>query len=587
MLFQSRRRQSPIASLLVFASVAFAARDGLCPPLGPVLPAPITPSSHPSVHAAIQSITDRFQNLTAAFNTTGISLAIQSIHETDPMLQFHYTPPVFDKTGTSAINSETIYRIGSISKMFAVLSVLTQGKMKMEDPITKYVPELLQLKRHAVPVANDITAVNWDQVTVGSLASHMSGIGTDLAYDLASFPVDLTQVGLPKLTNSSKTGCAGLFGLPSCTRAEFFRDFGKRNPVSAPWTNPVYSNVASSILSFAIESATKTDYATYVQKAIFKPLGMADTTIFHAPKDRSRGFIPENDIWFGSSLGYEDVAGGFYSNTKDMLAFGVGILNNRILDPVATRQWMKPVTSTSSPGLMLGGPWEILRSDSVTRDERLIEYYTKSGNLGPYNNVLCLIPDYGLVITILSGGDDSSSDMVDFALTDVVRAVLPAVEDAGKTQAEAGFAGTYADARTNSSLTLSLDDGPGFAVAAWTVRGVDIIANYGAFVALGSAPAEIPVRVRLYPTNLGAGCEVAWRASFDVGTPEQLALGDAGRFWPKGSCHTWANMDRLVYGFKSIDEFIFTVGQEKGNKAGTKAKSVSLPAFDVVLKREG
>lgn len=97
------------------------------------------------------------------------------------MLEFHHTPPVLDKTGTSAIDSETIYRIGSISKIFAALSVLTQGKMKMEDPITKYVPELLQLKRHAVPVANDITAVNWDQVTVGSLASHMSGIGADRA----------------------------------------------------------------------------------------------------------------------------------------------------------------------------------------------------------------------------------------------------------------------------------------------------------------------------------------------------------------------------------------------------------------------
>lgn len=179
MLFQRSRPQSLFESLLVLANVAFAARDGLCPPLGPVLPAPITPSSHESVQAAIQSITDRFQNLTAALNTTAISVAVRSIHETLPMLEFHYTPPVLDKTGASAIDSETIYRIGSISKIFAALSVLTQGKMKLEDPITKYVPELLQLKRHAVPVANDVTAVNWDQVTIGSLASHMSGIGTD------------------------------------------------------------------------------------------------------------------------------------------------------------------------------------------------------------------------------------------------------------------------------------------------------------------------------------------------------------------------------------------------------------------------
>ncbi|KAI0532079.1 beta-lactamase/transpeptidase-like protein [Xylaria digitata] len=567
---------APLGASLIFGNVALAARDGLCPPLGPVMPAPLNPSRHDSVKSAIQVVTDRFQNLTATFNTTGLSVAVQSVHETSPMLELHHTPPIRDNTSTTAIDSGTIYRIGSISKIFAVLSILTQGQMKLEDPITKYLPELLQLKSEAVPVANDITAVDWDQVTVGSLAAHMSGIGADLAYDLASFPADFTQVGLPKLTNSSKTGCAGVFGLPPCTRAEFFRDFGKRHPVYAPWTNPVYSNAASSILGFAIESATNMSYDAYVQQAILGPLGMTNTTIFDAPKHRSWGFIPKDDIWFGSSLGYEDIAGGFYSNTKDILSFGVGILQNRILDPLTTRKWMKPVTSTSSPGLMLGGPWEILRSDTVTKDGRLIEYYTKSGNLGSYNNVICLIPDYDLVITILSGGGESSADTVDIALTNIVTALLPAIEDASKTQGESNFAGTYSNSTTNSSITLSLDDGPGFSVSNWTVRGVDIIKNYGA---LSGSPTDLPVRVRLYPTNLASGRQTAWRAYFDVGTAEQLAEGDAARFWPKGTCHTWASMDRLVYGFKSIDEFIFSTS--KG-----KADSLNLPAFDVRLQRE-
>ncbi|KAF2963609.1 hypothetical protein GQX73_g9976 [Xylaria multiplex] len=570
---------APLGASLLFGNVALAARDGLCPPLGPVMPAPRNPSKYDSVKSAIQVVTDRFQNLTAPFNTTGISVAVQSIHEMRPMLEFHHTPSVRDNTSTTTIDSGTIYRIGSISKIFAVLSILTQGQMKLEDPITKYVPELLQLKREAVPVANDITAVNWDQVTIDSLATHMSGIGADLINDLSSFPADFTQVGLPQLTNSSKTGCAGVFGLPVCARAEFFRDFGKRHPVYAPWTNPVYSNVASSILGFAVESATNMSYDAYVQRAIFGPLGMTNTTIFEAPKQRSWGFIPKDDIWFGSSLGYEDIGGGLYSNTKDMLSFGVGILQNRILEPVTTRKWMKPETSTSSPGLMLGGPWEILRSDTVTKDGRLIEYYTKSGNVGSYNNVICLIPDYDLVITILSGGGEASADTVDIALTNVVTALLPAIEDASKTQGESNFGGTYSSSTTNSSITLSLDDGPGFSVSNWTVRGVDIIKNYGAFGALSSGPTDLPVRVRLYPTNLASGRETAWRAYFDVGTAEQLAEGDAARFWPKGTCHTWASMDRLVYGFKSIDEFIFST--RKG-----KADSLNLPAFDVRLQRE-
>ncbi|KAI0430797.1 beta-lactamase/transpeptidase-like protein [Xylaria sp. FL1042] len=578
MLFQSHRPAS-LGAFLLFTNAALAARDGLCPPLGPVLPAPINPSTHDSVKDAIGVITDRFQNITAAYNTTGVSIAIQSIHEKTPMLELHHTPPIHDNTSTTNVNSETIYRVGSISKMFAVLSILTQGKIKLEDPITKYVPELLQLRNEAVPVANDVTAVNWDQVTVGSLTAHMGGIGTDLIQDLASYPTDFTQVGFPQLTNSSKTGCAGLFGLPVCTRAEFFRDFGKRPPVYAPWTNPVYSNVASSILSFAIESATNMTYEAYVQQAIFGPLGMTNTTISHGPKKRSWGFIPEGDIYFGVSLGYENAAGGFYSNTKDILALGTGILQNRILDPVTTRKWMKPVTSTSSIGLMLGGPWEILRSDTVTKDGRLIEYYTKSGNLGSYNNIICLIPDYDLVITILSGGGESSEDTVELTLTDIVTTILPAIEDAGKAQATPLFAGTYSDASTNSTLTLSLpDDGPGFAVTNWTVRDVDVIANYG--VLTGSA-SSVPVRVRVYPTDLSAACTTqSWRAVFNVGSAASLAQGDAARFWPQGTCHTWASMDRPTYGFKSIDEFVFTT-TNKG-----EASSLSLPVFEVQLQRE-
>lgn len=102
------------------------------------------------------------------------------------MLEFHHTPAISDNTSTAVIDSQTIYRIGSISKLFAVLSVLTQGHIKLEDPITKYVPELRQLKSEATPNANDITAVNWDQVTVGSLTTHMGGIGADRTYHIPS-----------------------------------------------------------------------------------------------------------------------------------------------------------------------------------------------------------------------------------------------------------------------------------------------------------------------------------------------------------------------------------------------------------------
>ncbi|KAI1211156.1 beta-lactamase/transpeptidase-like protein [Annulohypoxylon truncatum] len=575
-------RHSPLTNVFVAlasSNIALAALNGHCPPLGPVLPAPTNPAAHESVQLAVHNVVDTLQNLTADFDSTGISIAVKSIHEASPLLEFHHTPAVLNSNGTSVIDSQTVYRLGSISKIFAVLSLLQQSQVKMDDLITQYVPELLDLKGETDEVT-DITTVRWNEVTLGALASHMSGIGTDLVNDLASFPTDWTQVGLPKLNATSKTGCAGVLGLPPCNRTEFFRDFGKRHPVYAPFTNPVYSNVASVILSFALEAITDTTYENYVRQSIFDPLSMTNTTIFTGPKKNSWGFIPVNETWWGSSLGYEDVAGGFYSNTLDLLSFGTGILKHTVLESAKTRKWMKPLTSTSSSGLLLGGPWEIIRSNTVTKDKRLIEFYCKSGNLASYNNQLCLVPDYDLVITILSGGPQSNADLVDLALSKVVQGLLPAIEDASKAEAMPKFGGTYTDATTNSTITLSLDDAPGFAVSDWVVRDVDIINNYASFTALSSSPTDQTVSVRLYPTNLDSECHTAWRAVFDIGTPEQLAAKEATLFWPDASCHTWGTMDRLTYGFRSIDEFVFDL------EGDGSAQSLNLRAFQVELRRE-
>ncbi|XXG96228.1 hypothetical protein Hte_002509 [Hypoxylon texense] len=558
--------------------LASAALHGHCPPLGPVLPPPTNPTVHETVHLAVGNVTAALRNLTAKLDATGLSVAVKSIHEASPLLELHHTPAQLNASGTTIIGSETIYRLGSISKIFAVLSLLQQKQVKWDDPITDYVPELLQLEGETGEIS-DITTVRWSDVTLGSLASHMSGIGADLVNDLASIPIDWSQVGFPKLDETSKPGCAGVLGLPPCDRTEFFRDFGKRHPVYAPFTNPVYSNVASTILGFALEAITNMTYDSYVKQSIFAPLNMTNTTIFNGPDNVSWGFIPVNETWFGSTLGYEDIAGGFYSNTADLLSFGTGILKHVVLEAAKTRKWMKPASSTSSSGLLIGGPWEILRSSVVTKDARLVEFYCKAGNLNTYNNMLCLIPDYDIVITILSGGPQSNADLVDLVLTELVQGLLPAIEDAGKNEVKPKFGGSYADATSNSTITLSLDDGPGFAVSDWIVRGVDVIKNYGSFAALSSSPKYRAVSVRLYPTNLGSDCHTAWRAVFDIGSPEEIAIKESNSFWPDASCHTWGSMDRLTYGFRSMDEFVFSLVEDG------PAQSVSLRTFQVDLKR--
>lgn len=84
------------------------------------------------------------------------------------------------------------------------------------------------------------------------------------------------------------------------TLLDFFAKFGQRRPVYVPYTTPIYSNEAYAILGWVIgwviESAINMTYGNYVEQYIFKPLGMARSSL--SKRDDSEGFISiEGDYW--------------------------------------------------------------------------------------------------------------------------------------------------------------------------------------------------------------------------------------------------------------------------------------------------
>ncbi|KAH8878872.1 beta-lactamase/transpeptidase-like protein [Thozetella sp. PMI_491] len=558
-----------------------AAKSSHCPPLGPVLPAPKAPSSNAAVAQAIQVFGDTFNGITRSLNYSAVSIGVQSIHEDKPLLELFYTPPnLSDQGGVKTVDADTIYRLGSLSKLFPALAALQVPGASFEDPVTKYLPQLRDLKKEQ-EVNNDITTVDWELVTLGGLASHLSGIGTDYPVDIASFLGSLgTMLGLPNITDPSiLPNCAGLLDLPPCNASDLYEDFGRRPPVYAPYTTPVYSNVGYSILGLAVAAASNMTFADFVQKNILDVVSM-NSTLFTVP-DASKGFIGVNETWWDASIGVEVPAGGMFSTLTDMLAFGTSILKNKLLTPAQTRKWLKPHVSTSSVGMAIGAPWEILRSDSVTMDGRFIEFYTKSGDMGFYHNQFILVPDYDLVITVLTSGAESSPQFSESVMSKVIKGLIPAIEQAGKDEAAVAQAGTYTDEATNSTITLALDDGPGLAIEKWVVRGTDIFSNYFSYSLSGPPDPAPPVTARLYPTNLAAGNQTAWRAVFEVGTSESLAFEDADMIYPRASCVTWAMQDRLVWVYKGLDEFIFT----QDSLVEPSASSVLLLGFQVSLER--
>lgn len=144
-----------------------------CPLHGPAYPVP-TDLASPAFLAAKA----KFDEAIAShpdINKTAVSFAVEiySAHGGDAgdgSIYRAYNTAEHQKANVD-VDSDTIWRIHSISKLVTVYTILAKlGYKYWHEPVTKYIPELVGQYQDA------ITDVNWDDVTLGSLASSMSGI---------------------------------------------------------------------------------------------------------------------------------------------------------------------------------------------------------------------------------------------------------------------------------------------------------------------------------------------------------------------------------------------------------------------------
>ena len=321
----------------------------LCPLLGPDFPPPRNISQNPGFRKALDSLSsvihrslNTASGALAPFDPTNTTFSINifSTFSGSPLYEYHHIAPHFvnGSIGTKKVDGDTVYRIGSISKLFTVFALLIEkGDVNFNDPITKYVPELMDV---CLEQSGAVNAVQWNDVTLGALASQMSGIGRDCKLvkltvtmlipdvdedipdslgDFAWLGPELVGDGFPPLNASDLPTCAiGIPGVPTCDRAglsnahililvvvltcqfftAFFRGFLHRHPVFAPSTTPIYSNVAFRLLAYALENMASKSFNSIVSKNILKPLHMSRTST-SLPKNSSVGAIPGHNTTSG------------------------------------------------------------------------------------------------------------------------------------------------------------------------------------------------------------------------------------------------------------------------------------------------
>ncbi|KAK2048415.1 beta-lactamase [Colletotrichum somersetense] len=577
------------AAAAALAGLAAATATYQCPPLGAVLPKAKAPSAHPAVRAAIAAFASSLEAETAAFNGSAVSVGVKSALEDAPLVDFHFTPRDRDPRGAQAVDRHTAYRLASVSKLFPVLAALQRGDViGRDDPLARFIPEL-----RGAP-EGPLDYHDWEEITVEAAAAHIGGIAGEMATDGATYPGDWEALGLPPIAEEDKPACGGFLGVPACTREEFLNAIKNSRPPSYPvYQTPVYSNLGTTLVGLAVEGATNKTLEEVLLESILGPAGMGNTTYGKAPEKLETLFIPANDTYFELDLGVFDPAGGMYSTTADMLRFGDAILQNRLLSPAKTRRWLKPTTLTSAPGSFVGAPWEGIASDNLTADGRLVEVYTKGGDIVSYHSLFVVVPEYGVTMSVLVAGPEVSGGGAVFSyymlkMNELLPPLVRALDEAARDEAVRDVVGTYADAATNSTLTIAADDGWGLRLADWRMRGFEVLPNLArySFVGVNATDAPPPnpeLTARLYPTGLGEErgnrTTTAWRALFDASSPARRDAIDDAMFYANASCYSWLSIDRATYGYKALDHFELTYGDDG------RVESVLPKAFALSLKR--
>ncbi len=173
-----------------------------------------------------------------------------------------------DVAARSPVDSGTVFRIASMTKSFTAMAILKlrdEGKLSLDDPVERWVPELAGL---SYPTTDS------PKITVRHLLSHAEG-----------FPED-NPWGDQQLAVSDE---------------EMSRMMRSGIPFSnAPGVAYEYSNYGFAILGRIVTSASGVPYRRYITEHVLRPLGMTSTSLEPAsvPKDRlAQGYRWEDEQW--------------------------------------------------------------------------------------------------------------------------------------------------------------------------------------------------------------------------------------------------------------------------------------------------
>jgi CubicO group peptidase (beta-lactamase class C family) len=277
-----------------------------------------------------------------------IAGAVTVVADSDRILHLHSTG-MADIAAEKPMRPDTILWIASMTKPIAgtaVAMLVEEGKLSIEDPVEKHLPEFAKLKdrdanRDGKPA----------RVTIRHLLTHTSGMA-EISRDEAAKTTDL----------------AGLVPL-----------YVEKPVAFAPGSRWAYCQSSINTAARIVEVASGKSFVDFLDERLFRPLGMKDTTFYLTDAQLSRlaktytrtkaGELEEgeNFVLLGKSPTSRDrfpaANGGLFSTANDYVRFCQMIVRGgeyggkQLLKPESVRAMTAVLTGDLKTGFTDGNGW--------------------------------------------------------------------------------------------------------------------------------------------------------------------------------------------------------------------------------------
>lgn len=240
---------------------------------------------------------------------------------------------VRDLDSGEKMTKDTVIRIYSMTKPItsvAIMMLVEEGKIGLDDPVAKHLPEFAETPVYAGGEGNEVKTVPQERpVTVRDLLRHTSGLTYGIFGDT---PVDQLYRAAGVLASTD-------------TLAEMVGKLGKIPLLHQPGTRFHYS-ASTDVLGRIVEVASGQPLDQFFQERIFKPLDMKDTAFVVSEENVGRfasvhgrnedGTLRVNESGKSSAFlrkkAFLSGGGGLTSTARDYARFCQMLLNKGELD---------------------------------------------------------------------------------------------------------------------------------------------------------------------------------------------------------------------------------------------------------------